>query len=59
MGEINKILARKLLGMRLLGKPRCSWECNIKINLKEIESNGMDWIKLVHNRIKHQVLMTI
>jgi hypothetical protein len=29
-----------------LGRPRCRWVDNIKINLREIEWGGMDWIDL-------------
>jgi len=29
---------------RPLGRPRCRWEDNIKMNLKEIEWEGMDWM---------------
>jgi hypothetical protein len=39
MGEKRnayKILVRKPEGKRPLGKPRCRWEDNIKMNLREI-----------------------
>ena len=32
--------------MRPLGKPRCRWEDNIKINLEEVGRKSMDWIDL-------------
>jgi hypothetical protein len=31
---------------RLLGRPRRRWEYNIKINLKAIEWEDLDWIDL-------------
>jgi hypothetical protein len=34
---------------RILGKPRRRYECNIKIDLKEIESVGVNWINLAQN----------
>jgi hypothetical protein len=33
-------------GMRPLGRPRRKWVDNIKINLREIGWDGMDWIDL-------------
>jgi hypothetical protein len=33
-----------------LGRPRHSWEDNIKMDLQEVGCEGMDWIELVHNR---------
>jgi hypothetical protein len=37
---------RKPEGKRLLGRPRCRWKNNIRIDLKEIGRVGMDWIWL-------------
>jgi hypothetical protein len=45
-----EVLVRKLEGKGLLGRPRCSWEDNIKIYLKEIGWEGVDWIHLVQDR---------
>jgi hypothetical protein len=36
----------KLEGKIPLGRPRRRWENNIKMNLREIEWGGMDWIDL-------------
>jgi hypothetical protein len=33
-----------------LGIPRCRWVDNIKMDLREIGWNGMDWIDLVQDR---------
>jgi hypothetical protein len=33
-------------GERPLGRPRRRWEDNIKMNLREIKSCGVDWINL-------------
>jgi len=35
---------------KLYGRPRYSWEDNIKMNLKEIEYKGVDWIHLAQDR---------
>jgi hypothetical protein len=29
-----------------LGRPRCRWEDNIKIDITELEWGGMEWIHL-------------
>jgi len=29
-----------------LGRPRCRWEDNIKMNLQEVGCGGIDWIEL-------------
>jgi hypothetical protein len=31
---------------RSLGRPRCRWMDNIKMDLKEIECDGMHWIEV-------------
>jgi len=33
-----------------LGRPRYSWEENIRIDLKEIWREGVDYMHLVHDR---------
>jgi hypothetical protein len=35
---------------RLLGRPRCIWEDNIKKDFKEIGLEGIDWIHLAQDR---------
>ena len=39
-----KILTAKPTGQRPLGMPRCSWEDNIRMDLKEIGINTRNWI---------------
>jgi hypothetical protein len=41
-----RILVGKPGGKRPLEKPTCRWADNIKMNLREIGSDGMDWIHL-------------
>jgi hypothetical protein len=45
-----RILVRKPEGKRPLGRERCRWEDNFKIDLWDIECGGMDWINLVQDR---------
>ena len=41
-----RVLVRKPEGKRLLGRPRRTLKNNIKIDLREVECGGMDWIDL-------------
>jgi hypothetical protein len=52
MGVINayKIFVGKLEGKRLLGRPRCRWEDNIKVDITEIGWESADWIQLAQYR---------
>jgi hypothetical protein len=43
-------LVGKQEGERPLGRPRRSWVDIIKMDLREIGWNGMDWIDMVQNR---------
>jgi hypothetical protein len=45
-----RILVGKPEGRRPLGRPRCMWEDNIKMELREIGWGGMDWIDLTQDR---------
>jgi len=37
---------------RPLGRPRHKWEDNIKLDLREIGINGVNWIQLAHDRVQ-------
>jgi hypothetical protein len=53
MGETKneyRILMGKPEGKRPLGRQRRRWVDNIKICLKEIEWDGMEWIELAEDR---------
>jgi hypothetical protein len=53
MGETRnayRILVGKPEGRRPLGRPRCRWVDNIKMDLRETGWDGMDWIDLVQDR---------
>jgi hypothetical protein len=45
-----RILVGKLEGKRALGISRRVWVDNIKMDLREIQCDGMDWISLVEDR---------
>jgi hypothetical protein len=53
MGEKRnayRILVGNPEGKRPLGRPRRSWVDNIKMDLRKIEWDGMDWIDLAQDR---------
>jgi hypothetical protein len=47
----------KPLGKRALGRPRCSWEINIQMELREVGCGGMDWIELAQDRESWRTLV--
>ena len=52
MGEgrdVHRVLVGKPEGKRPLGRPRRSWEDNIKMDLQEVGGGG-DWMELARNR---------
>jgi hypothetical protein len=60
MGEKRnayRILMGKPEGNRPLGKSRGRWVDNIKIGLREIEWDGMDWIDLAQHRDQWRALV--
>jgi hypothetical protein len=53
MGEVRgayNILVGRPEGRRPLGRPRCRWEENIKMDLREIGFGDVDWINLAQDR---------
>jgi hypothetical protein len=55
MGEKRnayRILVGKPEGSRSLGRPRCRWADNIKMDLREIGCDGMGWTGLIWLRIE-------
>jgi len=60
MGErrgVYRVLVGKPGGKRPLGRPRCRWEDNIKMDLQEVECGGMDWIELAEDRDRWRALV--
>jgi hypothetical protein len=52
-----RILVGKPEGKRPLGRPRRMWVDNIKMDLREIRWDGMDWIDLVKDRDQWRALV--
>jgi hypothetical protein len=51
------ILVRKPEGKRPLGRPRRRYEDNIRMDLREIGWEGVDWIHLAQDRNQCQALV--
>jgi hypothetical protein len=47
---VYRVLVGKLEGKRPLGRPRRTWEDNIRMDLQEMGCGGMDWIALAQDR---------
>jgi hypothetical protein len=56
-GGMNKILVGKPEVKLPLGRPRRRWVENIKIDLREIEWDGMDWIDMTQDRDQRSALV--
>jgi hypothetical protein len=52
-----RILVGKPEGKRPLGRPRRRWMDNIKIDLRKIEWDGVDWIDLAPDRDQWRALV--
>jgi hypothetical protein len=60
MGEKSnayKILVGKPEGKRPLGRQRCRSMDNIKMDLREVGWDGMDWIDLIQDRDQWRALV--
>jgi hypothetical protein len=53
----RRILVRNPEGKRPLGRPRRKWVNNIKMDLREIGWDGMDWIDLAQDRDQWRALV--
>jgi hypothetical protein len=55
MGEgrgVYRALVGRPEGKRPLGRPRCGWEDNIKMDLRETGIDGVNWIWLAQDRVQ-------
>ena len=60
MGErrgVYRVSVGKPEGKRSLGRPRCIWEDNIKMNLQEVGCGGLDWIDVAEDRDSWRALV--
>ena len=49
-GGVYRVLVGEPEGKRPLGRPRCSWEDNIKMDLQEVGGSCEDWMELARDR---------
>jgi hypothetical protein len=62
MGEgrgAYRILVGRPEGRRPLGRPRLTWEDNIKMDLQDVGWRGMDWIDMAQDRDRWQALVNV
>jgi hypothetical protein len=55
MGEtrgVYRALVGSPEGKRPMGRPRHGWEDNIKLDLREIGIDGVNWIQLAQGRVQ-------
>jgi hypothetical protein len=60
MGEkrnVYRLLVGKPEGKRPLGRPRCRWIGNIKMDLLELGVSVVDWIGLAQDRYRWRALV--
>ena len=58
-GEEGRVQVGKPEGKRPLGRPRCRWKNNIKMDLREVGCGGMDWIEVGRDRDRWRALMNL
>jgi len=61
MGEgrdMHRVLVGKPEGKKPLGRPRCRWEDNIKIDLRKVGGAG-DWMELAQDRDRWRALVNM
>jgi len=61
MGEergVCRVLVEKPEGRRPLGRPRCRWVGNIRMDLLEVGCGCMDWIGLAQDRDRWRTLVS-
>jgi hypothetical protein len=54
---VYKALVGRPEGKRPLGRPRCRWDDNIKMDLREIGIDGTNWIRLAQDRVQWRAFM--
>jgi len=54
---VHRVLVGKPEGKRPLGRPRHSWENNIKMDLQEVGGGRGDWMELPQDRDRWRALV--
>jgi hypothetical protein len=61
MGEdrkVYKVLVGKPEGKGPLGRPRCRWEDGVRMDLREIGLEGVDWFRLAQDRDRWRAVVS-
>jgi hypothetical protein len=61
MGEergVHRVLVGKPEGKRPLGRPRCRWEDNIKMDVEEVGGVRGDWMELAQDWDRWRALVS-
>jgi len=53
---VHRVLVGKPEGMRPLGRPRCRWEDNNNMDLREVRGVG-DWMELAQDKDRWRALV--
>jgi hypothetical protein len=57
VSDSYRVLVGKTEEKRPLGRPRCRWEHNIKMDLQELGIWDVDWIGLAQDRDRRRALV--
>jgi hypothetical protein len=49
---VYRVLVGRPESKKLLGRPRCRWEDNIKLDIRDIGIDGANWIRLAQDRVQ-------
>jgi hypothetical protein len=52
-------LVGKPEGKKPLGRPRCRWEDNIKMDLQEVGCGSMNWIEVAQDKDRWWALVNV
>jgi hypothetical protein len=55
--RVNRVLVGKPEGKRPLGRSRCRWEDNIKMDLQKVGGGRGDWRELAQDRERWRALV--
>jgi len=55
---VYRVLVRKSEGKRPLGRTRCRWEDNIKVDFQEVGGGCGDWMELAQDRDRWRALVS-
>jgi hypothetical protein len=55
--DVCRLFMRKLVGKRPLGRPRCRWVDNVRMDLGKMGWGDVDWIGLAQDRNRWRALV--